>query len=181
MKISMIAIIGCVGLAVAGCQSTKPLSPEQQARQAEYDRENDRVAKADCALVEVINQRRTQAKAKPLHAPDCAYLRKKDTLVGYNGNAVRLPNFAFNGIPIPIGAVVALGQAAEKAGNQERARKAQVPATLKSEDGAIVFRKMVMRGYKEDEVAAVANTAAFSGAVAATARGRRYLASGAAR
>lgn len=177
MKMNRIVLVAGMALALAGCQSTKPLSPQEQARQDEYNRENDRVAKADCVLVELLNQRRVKAQEKPLMARDCAYLRKKDTLVGFDGKPTQLPNFAFNGIPVPIGGVVALAQAAEKANNEDRARKAQIPAALKSPDAAIVFRKMILRGYKEAEVAAVADTAAFAGSVAATGRGRQYLAS----
>lgn len=179
MNIKTIIVAAGMALVLTGCQSAPKLSPEEQAKQDEYNRENDRVAKADCVLVDLLNQRRTKVEEKPLYARDCAYLRKKNTLVGYDGRPTQLPNFAFNGIPIPVGGVVALAQAAEKATNQERAKKAQIPAHLKSEDDAIVFRKMILRGYKEDEVAALATTAAFSSAVAATSRGRQYLASGA--
>ena len=179
MKITTIFIAAGAALLLAGCQTTKPLSPEQQAKQDEYNRENDRVAKADCELVDLLNQRRTKVDEKPSHAPDCAYMRRNNTLVGFDGRPTPLPNFAFNGIPVPIGGVVALAQAAEKATNEERAKKAQIPAHLKSEDGAIVYRKMILRGFKEAEVAAVADNAAFSHAAVATGRGRQYLASGA--
>ncbi|NTA39849.1 hypothetical protein [Agrobacterium salinitolerans] len=179
MKITTIFIAAGAALLLAGCQTAKPLSPEQQAKQDEYNRENDRVAKADCGLVDLLNQRRTKVDEKPLHAPDCAYMRRNNTLVGFDGRPTPLPNFAFNGIPVPIGGVVALAQAAEKATNEERAKKAQIPAHLKSEDGAIVYRKMILRGFKESEVAAVADSGAFSHAAVATGRGRQYLASAA--
>lgn len=178
MKIRTIVIVAGAALLLAGCQTTKPLSPAEQAKRDEYDRENDRIAKADCALVDLLNQRRTKTEEPPLRAPDCAYMRKNNTLVGFDGRPTPLPNFAFNGIPVPIGGVVALAQAAEKATNEERAKKAQIPAHLKSEDGAIVYRKMVLRGFKEAEVAAVAGTTVFSQAAAATGRGQQYLASG---
>lgn len=177
MKIKAIVLVTGLALALAGCQTTKPLTPEEQARQDEYNRENDRVAKADCVLVEELNQRRVKAKGKPLTARDCAYLRKKDTLVGFDGSGPRVPNVAINGMLLPVGSVIALAQAAEKATNEKRAKEAKVPAAVKSDDGAVVYRKMLLRGYKEDEVTAVSGTAAFANAATATGRGRQYLAS----
>lgn len=159
-----------VSLSLAGCSSKQQLSPEMQIKQAQLSKLQFTYMLSECTVADQINQNRRTTKPAEVTIPqdDCNYFRSKGKAEGYMPMSSKIPSLSINGIPLPFHEMKLLQEGMQTRANSQRASNAQVPAAISAKgDGATtVYRNLVYRGFREDEVNKIINSSGFQQAVA---------------
>lgn len=159
MKLSLVI----TAIALAGCQTVDPNSPEALKR-AEYDRLLLDSTIANCKLIVQLNQARVAQNKEPTRDNRCAQILKNNSLKGGTHPANFIPDLAINGIPLPIGGLVKLAIVADRNQREKKAWEASLPQWVSSrgEAGEGVYRMLLSQGFKPEELEGLKSNANFS-------------------
>lgn len=171
------ALVIAATLTLTACQSTKTLSDEERAFQAELQQVEAGLMSSECAVVGRLNEARKLARKKVLAARDCVHFSKKGTMEGYS-DKVRVPNVLVNNVILPFGLVATIAQEAKKTADHKRAVTAEVPARIASRGRAaeVVYRRLIRRGFEEAEIVAIAGSPVFPAAARAVSAAQAFAA-----
>jgi hypothetical protein len=172
MKFTQIGLF-CSLLALAGCQTVDPNSP-QELKKAEYQRLMTDASKANCTLLTDLNSRRAAQKKALVTDHRCGVITGTNPMGGIHPVSF-VPDLAINGIPLPLGGLMKLAVQMDRNDRENKALATALPAWASQSEGAKqTYRLLLFFKFTPEEIATLKDSPDFRDAARKNGQSQQF-------